>query len=163
MSNLLSASYMDVYSWIIVAVFIIALFLLRICMKNYMPSFIMVFLFSIATVVLSIFAILAKEPLDYGPWLFYTTFSILMFCLGPTYYFEGEYYEVTVHVGLFSNTLEGATRSRSYRFYYFFSRLAMAFITVNIVGFGGGALYILFVVPAICTIITIVRLVKYLR
>ena len=123
----------------------------------------MCFIFSIATITLSIFAITSKTPLDYGPWIFYTTFSILMFCLGPTYYFEGEYYEVTLHIGLFSNTLEGATRSRSFRFYYFFSRLAMTFVTVNIVGFGGGAPYILFVTPAICSIISLVRLIKYYK
>ena len=63
-------STLDVYGWIIIAVLIVILFLLRICMKNYVPSIIMCFIFSIATITLSIFAITSKTPLDYGPWIF---------------------------------------------------------------------------------------------
>ena len=129
-------------------------------MKNFIPSVVMCFIFSAITVVLSIFAIKQNSASELGPWIFYTTFSVLMYCLGPTYFFEGSYYEITIHCGLFSNSIEGADRSRGYRFYYFFSRLGLTFVAVNIVGFNGNP-YLLFVVPALCSLISLIRLIRY--
>ena len=162
MLNLPLMSAMEQYEWMLLGIIFLSCFFLRILMKFFISSTIMCFVFSIITVVLSIFVINTQKASDFGPWIFYTTFSLFMFCLGPTYFEEGSYFEITVHQGIFSNSVEGATRSRSFKFYYFFSRLALTFVAVNIVGFNGNP-YLFFVPPAICSIVSLIRLIIYLK
>lgn len=151
--------FSDWWPFLLIIAFI---WFLRILMKNFIPSVIMCIGFAIATSVLSYFVIKTEDVGTYGPWIFYTTFSTLMYCLGPTYYFEGSYWELTVHVGLFSNSVDVCERSRGYRFYYFFSRLGITFMWVNIISFGGtpGLLY---VIPSFCSLLCLIRLIKYFK
>ena len=166
MSNLLFNYISDAMAttyWIALGILALFFLILRILMKHYISSIIMCFLFSIATIILSIFIYKVDDPMKLGPWIFYTTFSVFMFCLGPTYFEEGSYFEITIHTGIFRNSIEGNERSASYKFYYFFSRLALTFVAVNIVGFGGGTPFMLFVTPVICSIICLIRLIVYIR
>lgn len=162
MISLSLMSTIELYEWIAIGIVFLSLFFLRILMKFFVSSTIMCFVFSIITVVLSIIVIKTQNVSDFGPWIFYTTFSVFMFCLGPTYFEEGSYFEITIHQGIFSNSLEGNTRSRGYKFYYFFSRLALTFLAVNIVGFNGNP-FLLFVPPAICSLLSLIRLIKYIK
>ena len=162
MLNLLSMSTYELYSWIAIGILVAFLLLFRILMKYYTSSSIMYFIFSKATIILTSFTIKADDPSEWGPWVFYTTFSTLMFCLGPTFFFEGYYFEITIHIGIFSNSVDGMEHSRGYKFYYFFSRLIIIFVAVNIIGFGVNP-YLLYVIPSICSIIVLIILIKSYR
>lgn len=158
----LLANPYETYSWIALGTIALVLLILRICMKNFIPSVIMCFVFSAITVYLSIQVFSAEDPSELGPWILYTTFSTLMFCLGPNYFAEGTFWEVTFYTGIFTTSVDVDKRSVGYKFYYFLSRLGIAFLWVNIIGFGGTPA-LLFVIPGICSLICLVRLIKYYK
>ena len=162
MFNLLSSTFDESYIWVFV--FLLAvIFVLRGLLRHYVSSKIMCILFSITTIALTIIVMINHNIGDIGPWIFYTTFSTYMYSYGPEVFVTGFRDRITYHEGFFTSFVTIEKERTGGIFVYLFLGLGLTFTVVNVIGYQSGMYPIYFVIPFICTITSIVGLVRYFK
>lgn len=152
--------------WGVLLALLAILFIMRGLLRYYLTSKIMCALFSVATIVMTI---LVWNDMEgdrialFGPMIFYTTLSALMYSFGPEVFVEEVDYQLEYHEGFFSSFITVEPHRTGGILVYLVLCAAGSFVVVNLVGYQGQMPGFFLIIPCICLLISIISLIRYFK
>ncbi len=145
---------------------IVLIIILRGLLKNYIISKFMCALFSLVTIVLAVIVIAdntGEKMSELSLWILYTTFSSMMYSFGPEVFVEDLDYKIEFHEWLTTSFFTIEKRRTTRIAVYFIMCGGLSFITVNLVGYQGQLPEVFLVIPGICLLISVIKIIKWFK